>query len=191
MPTMRRLQYAPEKKKEAAATIANALLEVPYDLREKLFYTVCRDVTQQLVKELPAADAKPIKDTLAGLDGIVVRINTVKEKMRYDIREFTVRAGKPVTILFHNPDYADHNLFIVTPGSTEIVGNLAAQLGAAGVKMEWRPKTDRILHGTGLLSSGKSETLKFTAPPKPDTYEYVCTFPGHWMMMRGFMYVIP
>ena len=34
------------------------------------------------------------------------------------------------------------------------------------------------------------EVLEFTAPEKPGDYEFVCTFPGHYMLMRGIMKVV-
>ena len=38
------------------------------------------------------------------------------------------------------------------------------------------------------LGPDESETISFTAPEAGD-YEYVCTFPGHFAMMRGVMKV--
>ncbi len=29
----------------------------------------------------------------------------------------------------------------------------------------------------------------FTAPKEPGEYPYVCTFPGHWRLMKGVMTV--
>ena len=38
---------------------------------------------------------------------------------------------------------------------------------------------------------GESDTIKFTAPAKPGQYNFVCTFPGHWVRMYGVMLVVP
>ena len=32
--------------------------------------------------------------------------------------------------------------------------------------------------------------LRFKAPSKPGIYPYVCTFPGHWVIMNGIMVVV-
>lgn len=41
-----------------------------------------------------------------------------------------------------------------------------------------------------MLDNGQSEVLEFNAPDKPADYEFVCTFPGHYMLMRGIMKVV-
>ena len=47
----------------------------------------------------------------------------------------------------------------------------------------------RIIAATKLVEAGKSETLHLTAPVKEDTYQFVCTFPGHWAIMKGELIV--
>ncbi|MBU6327828.1 MAG: hypothetical protein KGQ89_09375, partial [Verrucomicrobia bacterium] len=32
-------------------------------------------------------------------------------------------------------------------------------------------------------------TLRVAAPEKEGTYQYVCTFPGHWTIMKGELIV--
>ena len=32
-------------------------------------------------------------------------------------------------------------------------------------------------------------TIRFKAPETPGVYPYLCTFPGHWMVMNGQMIV--
>jgi hypothetical protein len=46
-----------------------------------------------------------------------------------------------------------------------------------------------ILGATRMLEPGQSETLRLVAPPEEGVYEYVCTFPGHWMVMWGQLVV--
>jgi azurin len=95
-----------------------------------------------------------------------------------------------VRIVFENPDHMPHNLLIVRPGAVERVGALADELGAAGFERDWVPDSAEILHRTRLLQHGESATLTFTAPAEPGDYGYVCTFPGHWRLMRGVMKVV-
>jgi azurin len=40
-----------------------------------------------------------------------------------------------------------------------------------------------------MLEAGKSETLSVMAPEAEGTYQYVCTFPGHWAIMKGELIV--
>jgi azurin len=48
---------------------------------------------------------------------------------------------------------------------------------------------NEMLHRTKMLAPGTEEILRFTAPAEPGTYPYLCTFPGHWFVMRGEMVV--
>jgi azurin len=41
-----------------------------------------------------------------------------------------------------------------------------------------------------MLEPGQTQRLQLTAPGAPGKYEYVCTFPGHWMIMWGTMNVV-
>jgi azurin len=51
------------------------------------------------------------------------------------------------------------------------------------------PDDKRILHATKMLKVGQSETLRFNAPSSPGIYPFLCTFPGHWTIMKGEMIV--
>ena len=139
---------------------------------------------------LPEEQGEALLEALSELNLQIVRLKAVPEKMLYDKKTFTVTAGKPVKIIFSNPDKMPHNLLIVKPGTSQKVGILAAQLGEKGFKMEWRPESKDILHGTTMVNPNETATFTFTAPTKPGDYEYVCTFPGHWILMRGVMKVV-
>jgi hypothetical protein len=40
-----------------------------------------------------------------------------------------------------------------------------------------------------MLQTGEKETLRLTAPSSEGECEYVCTFPGHYQVMRGQLIV--
>ena len=48
-----------------------------------------------------------------------------------------------------------------------------------------------VVAATKLLENGQSETIRIgpNAIREEGLYEYVCTFPGHWMVMNGQMIV--
>ncbi|MCH2064652.1 MAG: GDSL-type esterase/lipase family protein, partial [Roseibacillus sp.] len=126
------------------------------------------------------------KDTDEATD---VRVGTLLEQLKFDIKEFEVKAGKKIRIHFKNSDYVPHNLVIVKPGAANGVGEAAIKLGEAGFKAQWVPKHDGIIAHSKLLDFGKAEVLEFTAPKEAGNYEFVCTFPGHHILMRGVMKV--
>ncbi len=122
-------------------------------------------------------------------DSFKITISCVKEKLLYDIKEFTVRSGQKITVHFKNDDFPPHNLLFVKPGTADEVAALAVALGAEGFAKQFRPDTDKILYGSTMLDHGQDATIQFTAPA-PGDYPYVCTFPGHALLMRGVMKVV-
>lgn len=119
-----------------------------------------------------------------------ITISTIEDKMLYDIKEFNVETGKSVILTFKNKDFPPHNLLIVKPGKADEVANLAIALGNDGFGKQWRPDTPMILWGSTMIDYDEETVISFTAPT-PGDYPYVCTFPGHAMMMRGVMKVTP
>ncbi len=120
-----------------------------------------------------------------------VTIKTIPERLLYDVREFKVKAGKPVKLVFENPDVTPHNLLIVESGAADevgLAGNEMAKL-TDGVARHFIPDSTKILHATKLLNQGEIENLRFVAPSTPGVYPYICTFPGHWLVMKGEMIV--
>jgi hypothetical protein len=47
------------------------------------------------------------------------------------------------------------------------------------------PETSDVVAGTKLLETGQSESLRIPPIRTEGIYEYVCTFPGHWVIMFG------
>ncbi|MCB1224835.1 MAG: cytochrome C precursor [Verrucomicrobiales bacterium] len=118
-----------------------------------------------------------------------IRIATLPERLMYDVKELTVKAGKRVKLTFANPDFMPHNLLIVRPGQADAVAMQAMNLGAKGFETGFIPENDAILWHTKLLDHGKEEVLEFNAPEERGDYPYVCSFPGHHILMRGVIHV--
>jgi azurin len=118
-----------------------------------------------------------------------VRVGTLLEQLKFDIKQFEVKAGKKIKLHYKNSDYVPHNLVIVQPGAANGVGEAALKLGEKGFAVQWLPQDDRIIASSKLLDFNQKQILEFTAPDKPGKYEFVCTFPGHHILMRGVMIV--
>jgi azurin len=104
----------------------------------------------------------------------VIRIKTVREAMKYDVREFVVKPGQTVEIVIENPDAMQHNMVITKKGSEK----------------NYVPALAEVLFSTPLINPGQSYKLRFKAPSAVGDYPYVCTFPGHWSLMNGVMKVV-
>ena len=122
----------------------------------------------------------------------VIQLKVIKNQMKYDLKEFTVEAGKPVEIIFENPDFMQHNLLIAQIGALEKVGKAADKLATAsnGAEMNYVPEMPEVLFSTKLVNPQQTVKLIFTAPEKPGDYPFICTFPGHWSIMNGVMKVV-
>lgn len=118
-------------------------------------------------------------------------IKTIPERLLYDLREFKVKPGAPVKLVFENPDVTPHNLLIVQPGAADEVGMAGNEMAKTpdGFAKGFIPDSPKILHKTKMLNQGDSEVLRFTAPTAKGKYPYICTFPGHWLVMKGEMVV--
>lgn len=142
----------------------------------------------QMAKKKKAEKPDPF-DAQPGLQ--TVTIKTIPERLLYDVREFKVKPGAPVKLVFENPDVTPHNLLIVQPGAADEVGLAGNEMAKLpdGMARGFIPDSPKILHKTRMLMQGDSETLRFKAPTAPGRYPYICTFPGHWLVMKGEMIV--
>ena len=154
----------------------------------KQFWTNSASIASQ------SAEEKPIEKQKSGIlsdtkDLTTIRIATIVEKMKYDTPELTVKAGKKIKLTFANPDFMPHNIVLVNPGKRDAIAMQAIGLGAEGFKVGFVPKNKDILWASKLIDHGKEEVIEFTAPTTPGDYPYVCTFPGHHLLMRGVLHV--
>jgi azurin len=118
----------------------------------------------------------------------VVRIGTLPG-LRYDTATFFVRPGASVELLFSNYDEMLHNLVITRPGARERIIQAALEMGAGAADRDFVPSSPEVLWSTKLISTGQSVTLRFTAPSTAGDYPFVCTMPGHGILMFGTMTV--
>jgi azurin len=114
-----------------------------------------------------------------------IRIATVPEKMKYDVTELTVKSGRKIRLTFANQDFMPHNMLLVKPGKADAVGEKAIALGAKGFDVSFIPESDDIIWHSKLIDHGKEEIIEFNAPASPGDYPYICSFPGHHLIMRG------
>jgi putative membrane-bound dehydrogenase-like protein len=118
-------------------------------------------------------------------------IKTIVNAMKFDVTEFTVNAGEQVALELQNPDFMQHNLVITKPGTMEIVGAAADKMAVEpnASELNYVPQMAEVLFATALLNPDDTVTLRFTAPTTPGEYPFICTFPGHWRIMKGVMIV--
>ena len=140
-------------------------------------------IASMLLSQVTADKNKPTEIVITGND-----------KMQFDVKTFEVKTGDSIRVVFKNVGKMTkiamgHNLVILKKGITAIAfgqKSLAAGANASNALPD-SVKSD-VLASTRLLGPNETETITFTAPEAGE-YEYVCTFPGHFAMMRGKMKV--
>lgn len=133
------------------------------------------------------------------LAAVAVQAKTIEieglDSLAFDKESITVKPGEEVTIKLVNksdlPASAmSHNwLLLVADADAEAYDKAAAKAGADN---DYMPSgmDDQVIAATGLVAGGESETVTFTAPEEPGDYEYICTFPGHFVAgMKGVLKV--
>ena len=120
---------------------------------------------------------------------------TGNDTMQFDVKEFTVKAGAKVELTFKNigklPKLAmGHNLVILKEGVSPLkFGQKIMGMGASPTNPLPKESLEEVIAATKLLGPGESEKLTFTAPKQEGLYQFLCSFPGHYAIMRGVMVV--
>ena len=121
-----------------------------------------------------------------------IRITPVGNEMRYEQTSFTVQAGQEVTIVFENTATTpamQHNVVVLNSNDDAVVNRVGQAALTAGADADYIPEDEAILAHTALAQPGETVQVTFTAPSEPGQYRYICTFPGHYMLMQGTMTV--
>jgi azurin len=102
-----------------------------------------------------------------------------------------VKAGEAIRLTFTNPDVVPHNWVLVKPGMLKTVGEKANRLIADpdAVARNYVPKTDEVLVYTDVVPPQGTTAIHFRVPQEKGRYPFLCTFPGHWMVMNGELLV--
>lgn len=109
--------------------------------------------------------------------------------LRFDLPRISVKPGERIKLILINADEMDHNLVITRPGTRLKVVDASNKLGENGPKLNYVPASDDVLWSVRVVSPGQTAYVIFNAPIQEDVYPYVCTFPGHGLVMYGAMYV--
>lgn len=127
--------------------------------------------------------------TLHGQTEAEITIGVVPGALKFNLTSFEVHTETNVTVIFNNNGLMQHNILFVKPGKADEIMNLAMAMGAGGLDKDWIPNSDDIIGKIPLIDAGKTYKTVFRSPSRPGEYPYICTFPGHGIIMRGIMTV--
>lgn len=113
---------------------------------------------------------------------------TGSDAMQFDKKEIKVKAGAKIKLtLVHSGKLAKtamgHNFVLLKAGTD--VADFGSKAAAARDN-EYIPASEesKIIAHTKLIGGGEKTTIEFTAPKK-GSYTYICSFPGHYALMKG------
>lgn len=111
------------------------------------------------------------------------------DAMKFDKKEIRVKSGQTVKLtLKHSgtmPKSAMGHNFVLLKNSINLsdFGNAAAQSKEPDYDIPSELLKDVIAH-TKMIGGGETDVIEFPTPEK-GTYEFLCSFPGHYAMMKG------
>lgn len=115
------------------------------------------------------------------------------DQMKFSLAEITAKPGESLEVVLTNvgqlpKTVMSHNWVLLKPLTDD---QIAALAGTAATKAPDYLPDDKssILAHTKTLGPKEADKVVFTAPTKPGEYTYICTFPGHFMLMRGKLIV--
>lgn len=121
-------------------------------------------------------------------DGKQVVVLLADDNMKFNAKEVKVKAGMPLELTLKHTGKAPkstmgHNVVILQPDV--VVSDFVNRANAAEAT-DYIPEelAGQIIIHTKMLGGGESDTKTFTFE-KPGTYTFLCTFPGHSMIMKG------
>ncbi|WP_418604489.1 azurin [Hwangdonia sp.] len=112
---------------------------------------------------------------------------TSNDQMQFNKTEIRVKAGKKVKLTLKHIGKLDkkimgHNFVLLKQGiSVSAFGNQAATFA----ENEYIPEdTKDIIVHTKLIGAGETTVIEFDAPAVGE-YDFLCSFPGHYAIMKG------
>ncbi|MDO5608667.1 MAG: azurin [Capnocytophaga sp.] len=109
------------------------------------------------------------------------------DQMMFNLKEIKVKEGQKVTLkLVHvgkmSKDVMGHNFVLLKEGTD--IPQFALDAMNAKANDYIPANTQEVIAYTKMIGGGESTTIIFDAPAKGE-YDFICSFPGHYAMMKG------
>ena len=110
------------------------------------------------------------------------------DQMQFDKKELTVTKGSTIELtLTHSGklpvNVMGHNFVLLKQG-VDIAKFAMIAMQAKKSEYIAPTQTKDVIAYTKLVGGGASTTITFKAP-KPGSYDFICSFPGHYSIMKG------
>ncbi|RYD80418.1 MAG: Azurin [Sphingobacteriales bacterium] len=142
--------------------------------------------------ETPTSMIETPASMIETTDSTVVVNMTGDDKMKFNISEIMAKAGQKITIHLKNignlpKETMSHNFILLKQG-TDVAAYALKAMSAKDSEYFPEAEKDKTIAHTKMLGPGESDSISFDAPA-PGKYEYICSFPGHFSIMRGTLII--
>jgi len=111
-------------------------------------------------------------------------------EMAFEPNIINVTAGGEIKLKLINEGTDEmmiHNIVFTQKGKADEIGVKAIR---AGEKKQFIPDDSAVIAASKLVGPLDSTVVQFKIP-KPGNYPFICTYPGHYLKMRGRLIVKP
>ena len=135
--------------------------------------------TKEVLEKIPINNPNDFRVILNSFDNMI-----------YDKNKIEVNSGKNIILTLNHKgkvskEFMGHNFVLLKKG---VNVDEYAKKAVLAKSNDYIPNSDEAIAYTKMLGGGESTTISFLAP-EAGIYTYICTFPGHYMMMRGELIV--
>lgn len=134
--------------------------------------------TEQAAEEVPA---------------VVEVVIEADDQMKYNLDRIDVKAGQRVKLTLKHVgqmpvESMGHNWVLLKQG-TDVNDFATSAINFKDNGYIDPSKEDQVIAHTKMIGGGEETTIEFEAPAK-GIYDFICTFPGHYGMMKGKFVVL-
>lgn len=112
------------------------------------------------------------------------------DQMQFNKKELEIKAGETIKLTFKHvgqlPKAAMGHNFVILKKGTDLTAWAGKAMAAAAT--DYIPADDEskaaVIAHTKVLGGGETDTITFSIKEAGE-YEYLCSFPGHFALMKG------
>ena len=114
------------------------------------------------------------------------------DQMKFSVTAIEAKAGEELKIVLNNQgtlpkEAMGHNLVLLKAG-TDVTAFATAAMTAKDTDYIPAAMKDKVLASIPVLGPKKTGDVTFKAPAAGE-YAFICSFPGHYMLMKGTLTV--
>tara|TARA_B100001094_G_scaffold67148_1_gene63349 strand:+ start:12824 stop:13309 length:486 start_codon:yes stop_codon:yes gene_type:complete len=141
-------------------------------------------------KPAPKVKESYVKESVVDSPKDLQIVLNSNDQMQFDKRVLSASPGQKVTLTLNhtgrgNKMIMGHN-FVLLKKDVDV--DVFAREAVEARDTEYIPEGDEMVAYTKLIGGGESVTITFDAPEQ-GIYNFICSFPAHYQLMRGQLIV--